>query len=181
MTGPVIETLFKKALGGEKSAQNELFTALSARFQLIAQKRVWDGQDAQEIAQDALMTVFSKYMEAETRSGYTPWAYKVLSNKILHYYRTNSRRSEKMHVTDKIELFSSSWTEDPIFESKLKECLQKVVKNNSRYARILVNCYQGFTPDEICDKIGLTKANFYSILSRARSLLKHCLDKGDIT
>ncbi|MEZ5359781.1 MAG: RNA polymerase sigma factor [Candidatus Zixiibacteriota bacterium] len=173
----IIETLFLRARGGEKSAQNELFGALSARFQLIAQKRVWDNQDAEEIAQDALMTVFDKYMEAQTHSGYTAWAYKVLSNKILHYYRTNSRHSEKMTITDKIEMFAESWTPDPTFESKIKNCLQKVIKTNSRYGRILVNCYHGYSPDEICDRVGLTKTNFYSILSRARSLLKQCLDK----
>lgn len=180
MAKQAIETLFQRALKGEKTARDELFTALSARFQLIAQKRVWDNQDAEEIAQDALMTVFDKYMDAQPRSGHMAWAYKVLSNKILHYYRTNSRHNEKMTMTDKIELFAASWTPDPTFESKMIGCMQQVIKTNTRYGRILVHCYQGFSPDEICDKVGLTKTNFYSILSRARSLLKHCLEKENI-
>ncbi|MCK5126260.1 MAG: RNA polymerase sigma factor [candidate division Zixibacteria bacterium] len=175
-----IESLFQSALKREKSAEDELFKALTARFQVIAQKRVWDGQDAQEIAQDALMTVFSKYREATPPMGYTPWAYKVLSNKILHYYRTTARRGEKMLVTDKIELFSASWTPDPVLEPQLKECIKKIIKANPRYARILINHFHGFKPNEICNKMTITTANFYSILSRARSLLKLCLDKGDI-
>ena len=176
----MIESLFQDALTGEKSAEEALFKALSARFLLIAQKRVWDGQDAQEISQDALMTVFSKYREAETPAGYTAWAYKVLSNKILHYFRTNARHNERMQVTDKIELYSASWTPDPILEPKLKECMQKILETNPRYARILANCYVGYSAEEICESLDLTKSNFYSILSRARSMLKLCLNKGDI-
>jgi DNA-directed RNA polymerase specialized sigma24 family protein len=51
---------------------------------------------------------------------------------------------------------------------------------NKRYARILVLRYQGYSAEEICDEFKITSKNLYMILSRARVLLKRCIETGEI-
>lgn len=179
MTGQFIEHLYQKSLTGDTDAQTDLFDALSARFNLIAQKRIWDSQDAQEVAQDALMTVFVKYKELPPDSSFTPWAYAVLRNKILDHIRTKLRRGATMILSDTVDQFSGPGVPDPELEQRLKGCLKKIMSTNIRYARILVRIYQGYSAEEICAVFRVTRSNLYSILSRARSLLKRCLEAGD--
>jgi DNA-directed RNA polymerase specialized sigma24 family protein len=73
-----------------------------------------------------------------------------------------------------------SYIPDPRFERQLLECLRKVGRHNNNFARALNLNYQGYSTEEICDRLKLTKVNFYSILSRARSMLDLCLKKGGL-
>ena len=58
--------------------------------------------------------------------------------------------------------------------------VKKIVVVNNRFARILNFHYQGYAVVEVCERLRLTSTNFYSILSRARSMLELCLEKGDV-
>jgi DNA-directed RNA polymerase specialized sigma24 family protein len=46
-----------------------------------------------------------------------------------------------------------------------------------RHARILVMKYQGYRTAEICERMSITPNNLYVTLSRARAMLKACLEK----
>ena len=69
---------------------------------------------------------------------------------------------------------------DPSFKRRLLDCLKKVNQTNTRHARILNLHYQGYTVTDICGKFKITRNNVYIILSRARLMLKVCLEKGDV-
>ncbi len=165
---------------GGQGAERELFDALTARFRLVAAKRIWNEEDAEEIVQDALVIVHTKYRESVLKSSFTEWAHKVLQNKMLEYYRTTSRRNARFVLSEDVDRYASQLEGDPDLVIRLKKCVRKVIGANQRYARILIHVYQGYSAHEISTRLGLTKANFYSQLSRARSLLRRCLDKGDI-
>jgi hypothetical protein len=62
----------------------------------------------------------------------------------------------------------------------LRECLKQVGRANIRYARILNFIYQGQDFDYICQRLTMTRNNAYSVLSRARTMLMKCVDKGII-
>ncbi|MCP4703685.1 MAG: hypothetical protein GY865_03665, partial [candidate division Zixibacteria bacterium] len=51
---------------------------------------------------------------------------------------------------------------------------------NRRHARILNLHFLGYTTEEICSRLEITKTNMYSLLSRARSMLELCLNKGSL-
>ena len=64
-------------------------------------------------------------------------------------------------------------------ERQLLDCLRALNRSNGRHARILNLHYQGYSVEEICRRLSLTRTNFYTILSRARTILLACLEKGD--
>jgi RNA polymerase sigma-70 factor (ECF subfamily) len=171
--------LFEQARKGNKTAENDLFKALTVRFQVLARKRIWDKQDAEEIAQDALTAVFANYRTTEIKLSFIAWAHKTLLHKILNYYRSKGRRDKIVSTTDKLDLIGPAWEPNPLLEPKLKACLKKITTASPRYARILNYTFQGYSVDEICAAMNITAANCYTILSRSRSLLKRCLKEGD--
>jgi RNA polymerase sigma-70 factor (ECF subfamily) len=177
-----INYLFKGARKGDSKAEEALFELLTARFRHFVAQRIWNQHDAEEVVQEALMTISKEYRNIEFECSFAAWVYKVLDNRILHYIELKKRRIGSMGriVEDKKNPTVGSLTPDPELKRRLLVCLQKIATANIRYARILNFHYQGYGTDEICGKIDITKANFYSILSRARSLLEFCLDTGRI-
>lgn len=174
-----INSLHKAIVDGDISAEAQLFKTLSARFQLFVQHKVWDAQDAEEIVQDALMTVAEKYKGIEFETSFAAWAHKVLTNKLLHYFRTKSGQERRFVGFEESITPSVTAELNPDLEERLLRCLRTITVSNNRFARMLNFHYQGFSVKEICEKLELSRTNFYSILSRARSILEKCLQKGE--
>ena len=172
-----INELYILSKGGKKADEECLFDALGARFKYFAQQKIRDAQDSEEIVQEALTTIAVKYRDLEVEKSFAAWAHRVLQNKILEYYRSRGRREQKMAE------YSASGAErvmngpDESLQSQLLECLRKLAAVNRRYARILNFSYQGYAVVDICNRLGMTRTNLYTVLSRARSSLEICLEK----
>jgi len=177
-----INTLHDIAREGNQTGEEELFKVLSARFRLFARQRVWDELDSQEIVQDALMTICKEYKAIEFTTSFSAWAYKVLDNRILGYIQTKKRHNGRVSSVSDAENLPATEKDNPKKELQrdLIRCMRKIAGTNLRYARVLNLHYQGFSTEEICDKLKLTRNNLYSVLSRARSLLEFCLERGNI-
>jgi len=175
-----IDHLYENLCHGDKTAEGELFRHLTERFRLFAELKVRDKMDAEEVVQNAVMVIARKYRAIEFETSFAAWAHKVLSNEILKYYRTKAYHDDLFMRVELESSPSALWNPDPDFKRRLLECIRKLCDANIRYARTLNLKYQGFDIDDICRKLKVTTENLYVILSRARSLLKLCLEKGDI-
>ncbi len=175
-----IDDLYKIFRSGESGAEKALFEKLSARFALLAEHKIRDSMDAQEIRQKALMIVFEKCRHLDIETSFSAWAHKVLQNEILKYYRTRSYHGALFLQTADGEQPQAIGNFDPELKMRMVDCVRKMCRANVRYARILNLAYQGYGTGEICRKLKITASNCYAILSRARSLLDRCLETGDI-
>jgi RNA polymerase sigma factor (sigma-70 family) len=153
---------------------------LSDSFRFFAQQRVWSEQDAEDIVQDTLATIAGKYKGIDFETSFAAWAYRILENKILEYYRKKQCHESKFAQISSTGSDSFLCEPDPIFQDKLLNCLKMINTANNRHARVLNLRYQGYTTGEICDRLEMTRNSMYTVLSRARSMLKLCLHKGDI-
>ncbi len=175
-----IDTLYNDCRGGDKAAEERLFEKLSARFCVFAELKIRDEMDAQEVCQKALMIVFEKYRAITFETSFAAWAHKVLHNEILKFYRDQANRDKVLARDDDGSLSASTWNSDPELKRRMLECIKKICRAYIRYARILNLKYQGYTGEEICERLAITPNNFYSMVSRARSLLDTCLETGDV-
>lgn len=167
-----LDDLVHRALGGDKEAENETFRFLLVRFRLFVRQKIGDIEAADDIAQKACITVFEKYKTEKFSVGFGAWAYGVLKMGVRNYFAGKKKIVSDISEKDKIP---SSGQVDPGIELSLIKCLGKLITINRRYARVLNLAYQGFDAEEICNKLGVTKNNYYVILNRARSLLWECL------
>jgi RNA polymerase sigma factor (sigma-70 family) len=174
-----INGLYDNARKGDRGAEEQLFKKLYESFSIFVQHRIWNKQDCEEIVQDSLMAIKDKYGNMHFEKSFSAWAYKVLENKILYFMRSR-RYHENMYLQASEYRQPHKLHSDPVFLRQLLDCLKKVSSKNMRHARILNMHYQGFSVNEICGKLKLTRNGMYILLSRARSLLKLCLEKGDV-
>ncbi len=177
-----LNELHTKAKSGDKKAESDLFIYLSERFEQFANRRIWDKENAREVAQEALLVIAKEYISLSVEVSFQAWAYKVLDNKILSYIKKKRQRGDRVvTVSDVSKVGRVIVDEDPALRSKLLECLKLVSRANSRHARILALHYLGYKTREICGRLKLSSAGFYTILHRARKMLERCLETGEIT
>ena len=130
--------------------------------------------------QDTLVTITGKYRGIDFEVSFAAWAYRILENKILEYYRKKQCHESKFAQMSNTGSDSTLSEPDPTFQDKLVNCLKMINRANNRHARVLNLRYQGYTTGEICDRLEITRNSIYIALSRARSMLKLCLQRGDI-
>lgn len=156
--------------------EEELFRTLSERFEQFTLRRIQDPDDAKDIVQNALIVIAREYRQIDFKISFSAWAYKVLEFRILEYYKTRQRREHKMEdISSSGDRFTPT-AQPSDLKPRLIECLRKLHRVNRRYARIINLHHQGYQTKEICKSLGLTPNGLYIALTRARSMLKKCLE-----
>ena len=128
------------------------------------------------------MTIYAEYGTITFRTSFAAWACKVLDNRILDYLRRKKRESERFDRGPdwSPDTIKASVASDPDLKRRLQDCLQMICRRNTRYARILNLHYQGYKTGEICGSMNVKPETLYSALSKARSMLENCLEKGEV-
>jgi RNA polymerase sigma factor (sigma-70 family) len=176
-----LNELHNAARGGDAAARDRLFEVLSVRLRLFAHQRIWHEEDADDVAQSALMTIAREYTRMDFESSFAAWAYRVLNNRILGYLKSKRAETRKLERLSKVAQPAREKDCDPAVELRLLDCLKKIGRTNKRYARILNLHYQGYTTEEVCRKLKMRRNHAYVTLFRARSLLVACLETGDVS
>ncbi|HUV29824.1 MAG TPA: sigma-70 family RNA polymerase sigma factor [Acidobacteriota bacterium] len=175
-----INDLYEETLRGNKPAREQLFEYLYASFHVFVRQKIVDAYDCEDVVQDAMAKIAAKIGSVQIMVSFAAWAHTVLKGEVLDYYRRKSSIRRKLEEISSQQDTSPLAEEDSTLIGRLKDCLAKMNKTNRRYARILNLRYQGYTTREVCRKIGVTRDNLYVMLSRARSMLKSCMDEGEI-
>ncbi len=149
---------------------------------MFVHHKIRDKADAEEVVQEALMTVYKEYSTITFAVSFSAWACKVLDNRILDRLRklqVESKRTERSQEFSPDSLHTRGDT-DPSLRRRLLDCLQKLCRRNLRYARILNLHYLGYKTGEICEKMDVIPETLYSALSKARVMLDRCLETGEV-
>lgn len=168
--------------------------------------RVNSREDAEDIVQDTFLAAFKNAGKFEERSSVKTWLTRILKNKIIDYYRKKSHSSQSYEdYLDETEAsFENSffnqdnygrWKQD-INKNYLSEsaddyllskefykimdiCLQKLP---SKLKPVFVAKYMlDEDAEKICKEFNITSSNYWVLLFRAKTLLRSCLEKNEIT
>lgn len=179
LTAANVNLLYEQAIAGDKRSSELLFCELGVSFRIFVRQRTLNALDGEEIVQEALTTIAEKFREVRIETSFAAWAHKVLSNKLLDHYKSCRVRSEVMTNSVEIDM-SADAVSNPELKRRLIDCLKRIHGVNSFHARALNLHYQGYSTTEICVRLGVGANNFYVMLSRARTMLRLCLEKGEI-
>lgn len=170
----MLDDLYRRAYEGDEGTERQLFKHLFERFVRFIRhnyRSTIGEQDAQDIAQEACITVLKKYKTEKITKSFSHWSYGVLKNKILN------------HLSKRPPVMIDPPSNSPIdydLRRRLLACLKQIMKHNILYARALNLIHQGYKANEIAQKLKVNISNLYVILHRARAMLDICLKKGKI-
>ena len=180
MTARELNQLFDQARAGNPAAEKQFFDYLAERFRRFVCLRIWNPTDVDDVVQEAMMTICREYRNLVVTDSFTAWAYKVLDNRVLSFVQAQQTRMRRLDPDDSTIDGRPSPTFDPELRRRLTECVRKICAANLRYARILNLHSQGYETGEICARLELRENTLYSLLHRARALLRRCLETGDV-
>ena len=132
-----LDDLLGQALKGDKSAEKQIYEFLFIRFTAIAKRRIMEEQDAEDLAQEACVTVFQKYKHENFTKGFMAWAYGVLRMKIGNYLQKRQVRENTFAAdfqTDRDSRLSSP-AEDYELRLSLVDCMKRIIRGGFGMSR----------------------------------------------
>jgi RNA polymerase sigma factor (sigma-70 family) len=148
------------------------FREIRVRFLQLAKRRVGE-RDAEDVAQEACLTVFEKCRELPQGVNLPAWALQVLRNKIGNCLM---RRARSVEAAGEGQLWEFAAAGESALEARLIDCLHRVSRFNRRYARTLNLIFAGYSADEISRRLDISRGSLYVLLHRARYQLRKCLE-----
>jgi RNA polymerase sigma-70 factor (ECF subfamily) len=165
----------------------------------FAAARVRDHAIAQDLVQETFLAALKAKAGFAGRSTERTWLFGILRNKLVDYYRLQSREvslgddetvlPEEQGAFNAKGFHKDAWdrslapkpweTPDKSlsnqeFQGVLKTCLSKLP---DRIAQVFkLREIDGLSTDEICNDLGVSSNNLCVMLHRARMSLRHCLE-----
>ena len=134
--------------------------------------------DAQDILQEVFLAVSRKAQTWSADTDFFAWVCTVARYETLHFQRTRARRPGRLDE-DVVELLHAT---EPVVESEwrhradaLRRCLDRLAP---RAKELVWRRYHGVQmPQQIATGIGWTVSAVRVALTRARSVLRECMEK----
>lgn len=176
----IVNDLLARAKEGDEAAKEEIFQVLFERFKFLAKRTIQTEEEAEDVAQEACITVLEKYESETFTVSFGAWAGGILRKKIGNYLQGREVRRRRLipESESRKQEHVAEGSEIPDLEQKLLACFKKIRRINRRYARVINLAHQGYRIDEISGRLGCNRNTLCILLSRGRSMLKRCLNTG---
>jgi len=166
--------LLKRALAGDISAFEELVGSNEKRIYNLCYRMMKNEQDAQDMAQEALIKAWKSLRKFNLKAAFSTWLYKIAVNTCLDELR--KRKNNTQSIEDLKEKGHTIKDEKNIdFENKsdlryeLNQAMDKLEPKEKII--IVLKDVQGYSYDEIGEILGCPVGTVRSRLSRSRKKL----------
>lgn len=169
-----INQLLERCKKSDQSAQMQVYRGYYKAMYNTAFRILRDEFEAEDIMQEAFLTVFTKLNTFKGEVTFGAWLKRIVINKSLTQLKKNNRYEEvKMDVIPNYEV-----EEEQIDYSSLKakEIIEKINSLKQNYQLVLtLNLIEGYDYEEIAQIMGYTNENVRTTISRAKKKLKQVL------
>jgi RNA polymerase sigma factor (sigma-70 family) len=166
--------LLKGLMANKPDAQQHLFDMYSGKMMALCYRYAKSREEAEDILQEGFLRVFRK-IELYTGTGsFEGWMRRVFTNVAIRHYQKNSR----LHVISGIEDYEEEPSEELLDHYFAAEDLMKMIQSLPDGYRMVFNLYaiEGFSHEEIAEKLDITVGTSKSQLARARRSLQRMLE-----
>ncbi len=155
-----------------------LVKPLEKRVYLYLKKLCREGNLAQDVLQDTLLSAYKHHHTVNEPSKFASWLYRVGIN----HCKMHKRRQKPVHEeSEKVLLEAASSDDNPSdlfdqqdFAQRLEHALHELPE---KYRAVLIlKDIEGYKAREIAEKLNLSLANVKAISLRAREKLRKLLD-----
>ena len=170
----------------EPMAAERLVTTYGERAYRLATSITGNGQDAEEVVQDAFWTVVRKIDSFRGDSAFGSWLYRIIANAAYQKLRTRQSRRRDVSWDDVMPVFDergchavplADWSpcvDDPSIQTELRLALTSAIEElPDAYRSVLVlRDVWGLSNPEIAELLGLSVPVVKTRVHRARLFLR---------
>lgn len=166
--------LIRKAQKGSRKSQNHLYKLYYSYVMSIALRFSSNREEAQEIVHDAFMKMFANLGKFDRNLNFKAWLRKIVVNTSIDHYR------KYQTIPNHLEVLENDIQVDNTGLSNLatEEIMGAIAMLSPSY-RIVLTLYivEGFTHQEIADRLDISIGTSKSNLAKARNRLKTILNE----
>lgn len=160
--------LRKKAIQGDREAQEQIFKEFSPKMLGVCRQYVKDMHHAEDLMLQGFLKVFKNLNKFKNEGSFEGWIRKIMVNTCISYLR----KKNVIEYTDDEYQFNNMVTHN--IESTSLEDLQKLIDTLPEGYKMVFNLYaiEGYKHSEIAEKLSITESTSKSQLFKARKWLQ---------
>ena len=169
------DKLLKRCSGGNSKAQEHLFKAYYGYVMGIALRYSSNHDNASEICNDSYMKIFQKLETHQKEKEFKAWVRKIVINTAIDHFR--KEKKQEFETTLEGSYYESN--DATILDKLNAEEILKLINSLPMVYRYTFNLFEieGFSHDEIAQKLGVTASTSRSNLTRAKKMLRQIILK----
>ncbi len=179
------EALVKDFQAGNLDAYDKIVELYQKRIYALSFCLMRNQMDAQDVAQEVLLTLFKKIHTFQGKSAFSSWVYRITLNS--SYMKLRSKKKEpKISIDELLPSFNSTgfqqekiqdWsenTESLLFTNETREIINKAVGLLPEKEKVvfLLRDVEGLSTEKVSEVLDLTIPAVKSRLHRARLFLR---------
>ena len=179
------EALVKDFQAGNLDAYDKIVELYQKRIYALSFNLMRNQMDAQDVAQEVLLTLFKKIHTFQGKSTFSSWVYRITLNS--SYMKLRSKKKEpKISIDELLPSFNSTgfqqekiqdWsenTESLLFTNETREIINKAVGLLPEKEKVvfLLRDVEGLSTEKVSEVLDLTIPAVKSRLHRARLFLR---------
>jgi RNA polymerase sigma-70 factor, ECF subfamily len=173
--------LVERARGGDRAAFEELVRRHADRLYAVILRFVADGNEAQEVTQEAFLRAWRGIGRFEGRSRFFTWLYRIGINEAKRRAARRPRAAVTSLDDEPIEE-APDWSEAPdarFEQADLRRVLEDAIRSLPGEYRtpIILRDVEGLSTREAAEVMELGEPAFKSRLHRARLAVRRALDE----
>lgn len=178
------QEFIKELKAGSEKAFSRLISENQTKVYRIALSIVKNHSDAEDIAQEVFIRIYTSISSFKGNSSLATWIYKITYNRSLDFLKKNNKKMKTTKTLDDPEdaelltLAGERFIPEKDFEDKqMKEDIHDALKKLPEDQRQLIELkdIHGFSYEEIMEITGLKDGTMKSRLNRARTSLRKML------
>lgn len=172
------QLILKRARDGDEEALRSLWSQHSPHIDAVVRRLCGDAELAADIAQEVWIQIFRALPGYRGEAQFGTWAHRIAVNRTLNALR-KIRRIEKWEVEIDDDSAATEMDSDRGF---LAESIDEAMQQLSPGARtvFVLHDVEGYTHEEIADRLGITsggsKSQLFKARAKLRRLLAHVID-----
>jgi RNA polymerase sigma factor (sigma-70 family) len=167
--------LAKAIQKGDRKAQNRFYEKYASKMLAVCSRYVGDKTEAEDVMIEGFMKIFDKINQFSFQGSFEGWVRKIIVNEALMYVR--SKKNFNVDLEDaEFEIDTNE------FATNLEaEELMKLIDQLPMGYKTVFNLFaiEGFSHQEIAEKLGISEGTSKSQLSRARVILQEKLQENE--
>ncbi|MEM9745276.1 MAG: RNA polymerase sigma factor [Actinomycetota bacterium] len=169
------ERLAVQAAAGDTAALDRLLASIRADVVRHCGRILPNPLDAEEAAQDVLVTVATRIDRFEGRSRFSTWLYRVTTNSTLDTYRKLKRRASTVDIDD---LSLSTDRRTSVLAGNRIDLLEAVEQVDEKYAiAVLLRDIHDLDYPEIAEALDIAEGTVKSRIHEGRRRMRIHLDR----
>lgn len=167
-------TIIRQAVAGDERAMRQLWSRHAPHIDVVVRRLVGgDGDLAADVAQDVWIQIFRALPNYRGESQFSTWAHRIAVNRTLNALRAR-RRLEALETPVEEDSAMEEMDTDRSFLAASIEAATARLSPGARTVFVLHDV-EGYTHEEIAERLGITSGGSKSQLFKARAKLRQLL------